>query len=350
VLVSDLGAFRELPGEICLKVPVGAGEEELLFEYMSLLVSRPDLAAAMGSRAQRFVERECRWEAVAARYARVLGGEWEEPCRETETRRRGDAEKIDTGYVMGWAADRPAREYVETHQDRLARTLEIVPPGGAGDRVLEMGAYLQITPALKTKLGYEEVRGCYLGAPGRVDHKVVESESGERFECLIDHFDAGRDPFPYPDGHFATVLCCELIEHLAADPMHMMAEIHRVLRPGGHLLLTTPNLAGLRAIAAILQGYHPGWFHAYLRPGEPAARHNREYTPREIHLLLENSGFEVVLLETGPFRAEPHPEHAWVDDLLERYRLPTSLRGEGIYALGRKTGPVRDRYPEWLYG
>jgi len=25
------------------------------------------------------------------------------------------------------------------------------------------------------------------------------------------------------------------------------------------------------------------------------------------------------------------------------------LRGDGIYALGRKTGPVRDRYPGWLY-
>jgi hypothetical protein len=25
------------------------------------------------------------------------------------------------------------------------------------------------------------------------------------------------------------------------------------------------------------------------------------------------------------------------------------LRGDGIYALGRKTGPVKERYPEWLY-
>jgi hypothetical protein len=79
------------------------------------------------------------------------------------------------------------------------------------------------------------------------------------------------------------------------------------------------------------------------------ARHNREYAPREIHQLLENSGFEVALLETGEFLEEPHPEHGWVTHLLERYMLPTHLRGDGIYAVGRKTGRVRDRFPGWLY-
>jgi hypothetical protein len=35
--------------------------------------------------------------------------------------------------------------------------------------------------------------------------------------------------------------------------------------------------------------------------------------------------------------------------MLEQYNLDTGLRGEGVYAVGRKTGPVRDRYPSWLY-
>jgi len=29
--------------------------------------------------------------------------------------------------------------------------------------------------------------------------------------------------------------------------------------------------------------------------------------------------------------------------------MPTDLRGDGIYAVGRKTAPVRERYPNWLY-
>ena len=46
-------------------------------------------------------------------------------------------------------------------------------------------------------------------------------------------------------------------------------------------MLTTPNLASLRSVAGILQGYHPQLFSAYIRPrnGVVDARHAREYTP-----------------------------------------------------------------------
>ena len=74
-----------------------------------------------------------------------------------------------------------------------------------------------------------------------------------------------------------------------------------------------------------------------------------EYTPREIGDLLRDSGFEMTLLDTGAFRDEPHPELGWVGHLLEKYILPTEHRGDGIYAVGRKTGPVRERWPAWLY-
>jgi len=66
-------------------------------------------------------------------------------------------------------------------------------------------------------------------------------------------------------------------------------------------------------------------------------------------LLFYYAGFEMSLLETGPFRSEPKPEHEWVKHLIARYELPVDLRGDGIYAVGRKRGPVRERYPVWLY-
>lgn len=357
VVVSDVGAFSELPDDVCLKVPVGPGEEDLIFEYLNLLVSRRDLAQSMGERARTYVERECNWDTVAERYASFLcavkdGRDWQQPQANTASEPPPASEPVAPEYIAGWTDDPAAREYLEVHQSRLIRTLEITPPGGPDDSILEMGAYLQITPALRTKLGYGTVRGCYYGPTGRIDHRSVISTEGETFACEIDHFNAEQDLFPYADEYFATVLCCELIEHLTHDPMHLMGEVNRILKSGGHLVLTTPNIASLRAVSAVLQGHHPGFFSAYIRPADAAetdARHNREYTPAEIRWLLHNSGFEVVRLETGPFREEPAPEHAWVRHLLEHYHLDASLRGEGIYAVGRKIGPVRERYPTWLY-
>jgi hypothetical protein len=70
---------------------------------------------------------------------------------------------------------------------------------------------MQITPLLQRLCGYREVRGAYYGSPGRVDRKTMQFPDGE-FVCEVDHFDAERDPFPYPDGHFDLV-AGEIIEH-----------------------------------------------------------------------------------------------------------------------------------------
>ncbi|HWB83266.1 MAG TPA: glycosyltransferase [Bryobacteraceae bacterium] len=361
VMVSEIGSFQEFPDDVCLKIPVGAAEENLIFEYLNLLVSRPEVARALGARARDYVARECNWAAVASRYAGFLeavveGKPWsDEPAAkaaEVPTGVPQESPEALSGYLQGWAEGEGSAHYVAKHETRLVKTLEITPRGGPCERILEMGSYLQMTPALRTKLGYGEVRGCYYGKLGQVDRRVVTSAEGETFECEIELFNAEKDPFPYADEYFSTVLCCELIEHLFEDPMHLMSEVNRILKPGGHLVLTTPNIASLRGLSAILQGYHPGFYVAYLRPqesGETDARHNREYSPSEIGWLLDYSGFETVRLETGEFLDAAHPEFGWVRQLLERYRLPAELRGDGIYAVGRKTGPVKDRYPGWLY-
>ena len=360
VLVSDLGSFREYPDEVCLKVPVGAAEENLIFEYLNLLTSRPDLARALGERAADWVARECTWSQTAERYLGFAawvaeGGTGCWPPEDPEAAapvHEPEPVRVEATYIASWVENDAARSYVNTHRTRFEKTLELTPPGDPSKSILEMGAYMQITPALQTKLGYGSVRGCYYGPAGKTDHHEVVSEQGERFVCDVDLFDAERDRFPYADEAYDTVLCGELLEHLREDPMHLMSEINRIVKPGGHLVLTTPNVASLRGISAILHGYHPGFFPAYIRPaveGETEARHAREYTPKEIWRLLHDGGFEVLTLETGEFLEEPHPEHEWVRNMLRHYGMPEELRGDGIYAVGRKCAGVRDRYPAWLY-
>ena len=372
VLVSDVGSFREFPDSVCLKVPVGTGEEDLLYEYLNLLVSRPELARTLGESAKAWVTRECNWGTVAAQYARFIeavycgGNSWEYAARPAlklpslhEAAMAAAAEArpahqvpIQARDIQNWAEDDAAAEYIEGHKTRLMKTLEIIPPATEADSVLEMGIYFQITPSLKGKLGYGHIEGCYYGEAGRSAMKTVTSADGGEFCCKVSYFDAEKDTFPYEDESFSTVLCCELIEHLFEDPMFMMSEINRVLKPGGHLVLSTPNIASMRALSAILNGYHPGFFASYIRPGgghTDHPRHNREYAPDEIHHLLTGSGFEVVRLETGEFHDDPHPDWAYIRHILSEYKLPEHLRGDGIYAVGKKSGPVRDRWPAWLY-
>src|ERR1700685_4541319 len=72
VVVSEVGSFSELPDEICLKAPVDSSEEDYLFEYLNLLVSRPEVARELGARAAAWVSKECRWAGVARRYTDFL--------------------------------------------------------------------------------------------------------------------------------------------------------------------------------------------------------------------------------------------------------------------------------------
>jgi len=51
------------------------------------------------------------------------------------------------------------------------------------------------------------------------------------------YYSGGR--FPVPDASFDAVICSQVLEHIF-QPAEFLAEIRRVLRPGGKLLLTTP--------------------------------------------------------------------------------------------------------------
>jgi SAM-dependent methyltransferase len=192
--------------------------------------------------------------------------------------------------------DAAAREYLEIHISRIARTLTLVPPPRGSKRVLELGAYMQMTPALQCVLGYQEVRGAYFGPLGRTDKKAVTVRGQEVFRCFIDLFDAEKDRYPYQNERFETVLACEIFEHMLHDPMHMLIELHRVLDEGGTLILTTPNVASYLAVARVLeQSGNPQIFSKFAYPlGEFADTeipHVREYTPAELREAVESAGF-----------------------------------------------------------
>ncbi len=253
--------------------------------------------------------------------------------------------------LLSLELDGASKEYLETHIDRLVRTLTLTPPPGSKGSILELGCYMQITPLLSSELGYSEVLGAYVGEAGTYHERSARARNGVEFRCRIDLFDAERDSFPYADGRFETVLACEILEHLARDPLHLLLECRRVLADGGALLLTTPNAIGLTGVARALRGReNPQVFSRYPDPRkkETGGPHVREYSPEEVGVVLRAAGFRVEWMLTE--RGDGFADDTWALDLLSENQFDVSMRGEQIYCLARKDGAaVTERYPKTIY-
>jgi 2-polyprenyl-3-methyl-5-hydroxy-6-metoxy-1,4-benzoquinol methylase len=109
----------------------------------------------------------------------------------------------------------------------------------------------------------------------------------------ITTFRGGLFPQGAPEGAFDVLVFTEIIEHIN-NPREVLAEIHRLLRPGGCLYLTTPNFDSLeRRIIG------PSW--GMLMWPE----HITYWTPKHLHRALRAGGFRKKSLKTqniSPFR------------------------------------------------
>jgi SAM-dependent methyltransferase len=109
--------------------------------------------------------------------------------------------------------------------------------------------------------------------------------------------DVGREPLPFPAARFDFVTYLDVIEHHAFAPTRVLREIHRVLRPGGQVVILTPHHASLANRVSLLVGrsVHDD-IRAYLDGGATHAvyqGHHREYTRRDLRYALMHSGYVV---------------------------------------------------------
>jgi SAM-dependent methyltransferase len=106
--------------------------------------------------------------------------------------------------------------------------------------------------------------------------------------------DAGR-PLPIKSEALAGIVSGELIEHIY-DVRAMVDEFRRVLKPGGVMVLTTPNMATLQDRLRFLSGASPRQvdaLHPYLN------LHIRPFTARSLRALLTVCGFEVLEMRSN---------------------------------------------------
>lgn len=229
--------------------------------------------------------------------------------------------------------------YVETHSRRFDQTLRLMPHLKTGARVLELGAvpyYLTILLRKFAGLNVDTLSFFEFETAERITHILEHAETHERFEFNYVPINVERDVFPAGDETYDLVLCCELLEHLLINPSHMLYEVHRVLKPEGYLLLTTPNVLRWGNVFSLLQGrnindcYHGNGIYG---------RHNREYSMGEVSQLLEGNGFSVEWVGTRT---------VYGSDLLNKIPFLGNRR-DNIFALARVVDGPRASFPANLY-
>jgi SAM-dependent methyltransferase len=116
---------------------------------------------------------------------------------------------------------------------------------------------------------------------------------------------------PFDDQSFDCVVCGEVIEHVA-DVDRLVSEIHRVLKRGGHLILTTPNLAYIPNRVLLAMGIQPlftetslhqnmGRRFKFLGQGGATQGHLKVFTLPALLELLASVGFDTRMVLGFPF-------------------------------------------------
>ena len=118
---------------------------------------------------------------------------------------------------------------------------------------------------------------------------------------------------PYADGEFQFITCLEGLEHIE-NPHQAVREFARLLAPGGHLVISVPNILNIEErVKWLLNGYtshfkpiseeHLRMRHEQWGEKEEVVLHINPIAYTELRYILEKYGFDVL----GAYRDKPKP-------------------------------------------
>lgn len=106
----------------------------------------------------------------------------------------------------------------------------------------------------------------------------------------VSEHDFEKYALPFDDKKFDALFFNEVLEHVAIkNPVEILADFKRVMKPGAPFYFSTPNVCNISNIYALINGKNIFWkvpqFYGSLD------RHNREYTPEEVVDVIKQAGF-----------------------------------------------------------
>lgn len=211
--------------------------------------------------------------------------------------------------------DAAEEEYLETSHCRIKETLKILDLK-PGQKVLDVGCYSGLFSAIIM----EKFPGIDLSAV-EIDDKRISMARTRGIKVF--KADMEKENLPFADNYFDAVVFLETIEHLAS-PLKILAEIKRVVRPEGEVIVSTPNSVGLFARYSHLRGVTPHYIH-FLRSANIQRGHKNVYSyhrfelnlQQAVDLLVEN-GYIVKRVKMTRFN---HCRRGWLIKLIERLSL-----------------------------
>lgn len=131
----------------------------------------------------------------------------------------------------------------------------------------------------------------------RITGLDIKNYVKEKFKSDFKLILGDGEKMPFKDKHFDFVTCWDVIEHIKKDDL-FLKEIFRILKPGGLLLLSTPNKKRLsnRLIGLFNKIEYP--YYLGSNPDDVGdIVHIREYTEKELENLITKVGFKIKLKE-----------------------------------------------------
>jgi len=204
----------------------------------------------------------------------------------------------DCGHALERAAARARQLHPELerwtlafargHRARLLHSLQLaVEHLDAREPVLDVGCLPPLGLVALQSMGYSMIALDL--APQRYG-RVFTDAAVPAVQC-----DVERHHIPLASDSVGGILLLEVFEHLRIDIPHTIAELYRVLRPGGCMLLSTPNLLEARRLWTLLLRHRTQAIGPEYRKlhGVGHMGHVRIYTAPDVADLVSEYGFSV---------------------------------------------------------